>query len=188
MATPAIQLIEVAMVTAVKAAFAGSNVAVESYAGQLDDEAFAWLHTLPAVWISFDRTTEVRQISTEQYLYAGRFVLLAAARALGPEPERRLGNGTDVGVYQLLEDAKNALFNQTLGLPIEPIVPGLIAPVMQGRPQREAIAVWSQAFSTWWVESAPQPAAPDLVSIQASYYTPPGAAAPAVTDTITLQI
>lgn len=154
MATSAITMIEAGLVARLRSKM-GASLQVESYGGQLDDDAWEWVRRLPAMWVAFDRIVGVKQLSARTFRKTGRFGVVAAQRAFR-EPERRLGvaagTGQDRGVFQLLEDAEEALVGRTLQLPIDPIKPGAITPLLQGRPQGEAIAVYVQAFETWWVE------------------------------------
>lgn len=165
------------------------GVQVESYAGQLDDDALEWIRRLPAVWVTFDRAATVKRTGARSWHYAGRFVVLAAQRALRGEPTRRLGTGADAGVYQLLEDAKQLLANQTLGLAIEALDPGAITPVLQARFAAEAIAVFSQAYDCAWAETVPAPALTpegELQGVGLRYYLKPGDDQPDAEDRVTL--
>jgi len=134
-----------------------TGLTVESYGAQLDDELFAWVRTVPATWVTFDKVSESTRISRLRFRITGTFEVLCAQRALG-ENDGRMGGpllARDVGVYQLLEDNKLALANQKLGLAIAKLTPGPIRSVMKGAAQRDAMAIYAQAFSTTWVEEIP---------------------------------
>lgn len=186
--TSPIALIETAMVErlrTVQRAYTG--LVVESYAGQLDDEMFGWIRTLPATWVTFGGAQEYKRTGLRSMKVRGTFEVLCAQRALVENAGRlnRPSSGSDVGVYALMEDNKLALVNQQLGLAIQPLTPGPIRPVMKSMVNREAIVVYSQEFHTDWMEVFEQEAATpggELQTIGMDYYlkpqhTPPGDAA-----------
>lgn len=167
----------VAHLRAVTRAYSG--LTVESYGAQLDDELFGWVRTLPAVWVTFDKVSDVTRISRRSFRQTGHFEVLSAQRALA-ENDARMGGpvaARDVGVYQIVEDNKLALANQKLGLAITPFTPGAIRPVMKGEVNRDAIAVYAQSFSTTWVEEIEDPpVSPDgiLELVGLNYLLKPG--------------
>lgn len=178
--TSPIKLIEEAMLQRLRGAVRPyTGLTVESYGAQLDDEMFAWIRTVPATWVTFDKITEATRISRRLFRYTGSFEVLCAQRALG-ENDGRLGGplqARDVGVYQLLEDNKLALVNQKLGLAIQPITPGAVRSVMKGLAQRDAMAIYAQVFSTTWVEEIPDSELTpdgDLVTVGLNYLIKPG--------------
>lgn len=171
-----------------------TGLMVESYAGQLDDELFGWIRTLPACWVTFGQAQEVRRMGNHSFKVRATFEVLVAQRAL-VENAGRLNagsTGADVGVYQLLDDNKLALVNQKLGLAIQPITPGPIRAVMKSLVNRDAVVVYAQEFVTEWMEVLEEPAADpagELQTVGMSYYlkpqhTPPGDPAD-TTDLIT---
>lgn len=134
-----------------------TGLTIESYGAQLDDELFGWVRTVPATWVTFDKVSESTRISRKRFRHTATFEVLCAQRALG-ENDGRMGGtllARDVGVYDLLEDNKLALANQRLGMAIDPITPGAIRSVMKGMAQRDAMAIYAQAFRTSWVEEIP---------------------------------
>lgn len=163
---------------------------VESYAGELDDELFTWVRTLPAIWVTFGQAQEVKRTGARSFKVSGTFEVLSAQRALN-ENERRLKPGAagySVGVYQMVEDNKLALVNQTLGLEIQPITPGAIRPVMKSMVNRDGIAVYSQEFKTQWMEIYPDPELTPggtLITVGLNYLLKPGDETVDSTDTLT---
>lgn len=160
-----------------------TGLLIESYAAQMDDDMFGWLRTLPAVWVTFGEVKENKRISAKTFRVTATFEVLCAQRAL-QENAARLNSSAaaDVGVYQLLEDNKLALVNQTLGLGLEPISPGSIRAVMKSMVQRDAIAVYAQEFKTSWYESFPEPdldPAGELVTVGLNYFLKPQHTSPA---------
>lgn len=170
-----------------------TGLTLESYGAQLDDDTFGWVRTLPATWVTFDQVNEAKRLGRKTFQYTGTFEVLCAQRALG-ESDRRLGGpvqARDVGVYQLLEDNKLALANQKLGLAIHPITPGAIRSVMKGVVQRDAMAVYAQAFRTTWVEEIPdEELSTDgvLVKVGLNYLIKPGDDTVDTSDLITTRI
>lgn len=151
----------------------------ESYGGQLDDELFAWVRSLPAVWVTFDAVTEFKRVGRHTFKARGTFEVLVAQRNL-VQDDRRLNDdtkGRDVGAYELVEQNKLALINQDLGLAIQPVSPGAIRSVMKGVVNREAITVLAQSFSTEWMEEYPDPdlvPGGELVTVGLEYLLKPG--------------
>lgn len=183
-ATSPIALIEQAIVQRLRSVPRGyAGLQVESYAGQLDDELFAWVRTLPASWVTFNQVQDVKRVGAHSLRHHGSFEVLCAQRALQENAGRlnSAASGADVGVYQLLEDNKLALVNQALGLPIQALQPGAIRPVMKGLVNREAVVVYAQEFHTAWQEVFEDPAATpagELQTVGFSYYLKPQHAAP----------
>lgn len=163
---------------------------IESYAAQLDDELFGWVRTLPAVWVTFSQAQEVKRTGARSFIVGATFEVVCAQRAL-QENDGRLKpdtSGSSVGVYELLEDNKLALANQTLGLAIQPITPGAIRPLMKSLVNRDAVAVYAQEFKTLWQETLPEPGltpAGDLVSVGLNYLLKPGDEVADSTDLVT---
>jgi phage gp37-like protein len=174
-----IRLIELAILERLRAAQrAYAGLTVESYAAQLDDELFAWVRTLPAVWVTFGTAQEVKRLGAHSFLMKATFEVVCAQRAL-QENAGRLNtdaSGVDVGVYELLEDNKLALINQSLGLAIQPLTPGAIRPMMKSMVNRDAVVVYAQEFHTQWQEVYEDPASlpeGELQTVGFSYYLKP---------------
>lgn len=151
---------------------------VESYAGQLDDELFGWIRTMPAVWVTFGQVTEPKRTGVHNFMMSGSFEVLCAQRALVENAGRLAGAaaGEAVGVYELLEDNKLLLVGQKLGLAIDPFVPGAIRPVMKSMVNNIAVVVYAQEFHTRWQESYPDPdavPAGQLVTVGLDYFLKP---------------
>jgi phage gp37-like protein len=160
---------------------------IESYAAQLDDEMFGWVRKLPAIWVTFGDVTDVQRKGANTYIHTGTFEVLCAQRHLQENAGRLTGaeKGQDIGVYEMLEHNKLALVNQDLGLDIQEFVPGAIRPLMKSMVNREAVVIYSQVFTTRWMEVYPEPGAVpagELVKVGLEYFmkpsqtTPPGAA------------
>lgn len=188
MDTSPIKQIEEALVAAIKAAM--PTVEVDSYAGQLDDEQANWVRRLPAIWVTFERITEVRRVGRRKLRNTARFQIMAAQRALTNEPAGRLGAHGELGVYELLDlQVKRALLDSNLGLAIEPLVPAGTQMVLQGFFERDAVAVMSMAWITKYIDAVDEP---DLVppgelhTIGLNYPLKPGDDVPEASDIVTL--
>jgi phage gp37-like protein len=187
METSPVKQIEEAMVAALQAAM--PDVLVASYAGQLDDEHAEWMRRLPCVWVTFERTTNVKRLGTRRYRNTGRFQVMAAQRALGSEPAARLGGAGQAGVYELLDQhVKRAIADQKLGLAIEPLVPRGMAMVIQGYFGNDAVAVMSSAWETSYVDAIEDADASsgELVTVGLQYALKPGDNQPDAADVVTL--
>ncbi|MDD3582336.1 MAG: DUF1834 family protein [Desulfobacca sp.] len=90
---------------------------IESYQGQLeaDLEKFPW--RLPASLVML-RETRVEKATTHTYDLNLTFTVIVADRNLRGNREGRLSN---VGIYRMLEDVRGALWDQDLGLEINPL-------------------------------------------------------------------
>lgn len=182
--TSPIELIETAIVERLRAVpRAYTGLMVESYSGQLDDELFDWVRTLPATWVTFSGAQEYKRTGLRSMKVRGTFEVLCAQRALVENAGRlnRPSTGADVGVYAILEDNKLALVNQQLGLAIQPLTPGPIRAVMKSQVNRAAVVVYSQEFHTDWMEVFEQEAATpggELQTIGMNYYLKPQHTAP----------
>jgi len=183
-----IKQIEEAMVAALKAALPA--VLVESYAGQLDEENAEWMRRLPCLWVTFERTTNVKRVGRLRYKCTGRFQVMAAQRALGPEPAARLGGFGQAGVYELLDQhAKRALADQQLGLAMDPLTPRGTAMVVQGYFGNDAVSVMSSAWETTYVEVVTEAEAVppgELKTIGLQYFVKPGDDVADAADVVTL--
>lgn len=187
-----IELAILAQLRAVQRPYTG--LVIESYAAQLDDELFAWVRTLPAVWVTFGQAQEVKRLGAHSFLMKATFEVVCAQRALQENAGRlnTASSGADVGVYELLEDNKTALVNQSLGLAIQPLTPGAIRPMMKSMVNRDAVVVYAQEFHTQWQEVYEDARAlpeGEFQTVGFNYYlkpqhTPPGDA-PDATDLVT---
>ena len=170
----------------------GYPVHVESYGAQLDDELFSWVRKLPAVWVTFEGIREVKASGRRGRIVSAAFEVLCAQRHLR-ENEGRLNpseRGSDIGLYELLEDNKLLLAGRKLGLQIQPLEAGPIKSVMKGAVRDEAIAIYAQTFITQWQEMQPEPDldnASELLRIGLDYLSPINASETEATDLVTLK-
>lgn len=190
MASP-IRQIELALIARLSIA-RSYKVRVESYGAQLDDDTFAWVRTLPAVWVTFDKISESKRVGRHLFKVTGSFEVLSAQRHLN-ENERRLAStdsGQAIGLYELIEDNKLLLANRSLGLAIQPFTPGELKPVMKGLAGRDAVAIYSQTFTTQWMEEIPDESVDgktDLLTVGLNYLIKPGDDTVDTSDLVTLR-
>jgi len=130
--------------------------AVESYGGQLDDETFEVLRVVPAIWVTFGGSSKPEQSGPKKFLTPATFVVMCAARSVRNERSTRHGGpGNEVGVYQMLEDVRQLLLMQDLGLAIDHFRPGAVRTLYNTRLRGSALAVFAQEWHTKYVEKPP---------------------------------
>lgn len=172
-----VRQVETALLARLRSPRPYGGLVVESYAAQLDDDTFAWVRSLPAVWVTFDQVTEARKVGKHHYMVSATFEVLSAQRAL-TQDSRRLNEqqrGLDVGLYELIEDNKLLIVGQSLGLEIQPFTPGAVRPVMKGQALRDAVSVYSQTFATRWMEVIdPEVDTGDWLTLGLNYLLKPG--------------
>ena len=91
---------------------------IESYQGQLEADLgeFAW--RLPASLVML-KDTQVRKAAAHSYDLKLTFSIIVADRNLRGNQQGRLGN---TGAYQMLEDVRLTLWDQDLGLEVNPFM------------------------------------------------------------------
>lgn len=176
--------VENAVVAALKAAatgFAGlPQNSIESYGGQLDDETFEWVRTLPAVWVVFSGVPgKPARHGTERHkwLFPATFTVFCGQRNLAGNKRLRQGDANNPGVYALLQLVREALLGQDLGLAIDPFEPGPIRVTTSVVVNRDGVMVYAGDWTTKWVETAQAaPLAPEgwLDRIGLNYFLTPG--------------
>ncbi len=185
----AVKLIELAMIKLLAALPRTQKLAAcESYAGNLDDQAWTWIRAVPAVWVKFVGA-ERKRSGPRKMLVDGTFMVACACRNLATQPSARLGDAAEVGVYDLLEENQQALWNSTLGLPVQPLTPGKTQQMLDGiAPNGEPMAVYAQEFTVQWMELQPEPGAVpagELRSVYLNYFLKPGDALVDASDVVT---
>lgn len=131
--------IEDALIAAIRSGVPGLK-AVESYAGQLEQEAKTLLTGCPAVFVMFGG------FATAQDEYAGktfkpRFTVAVAARDLRGQKQARTKSG---GAYDIIKALLELLEGNALDLEIEPLSVVSGAPVYVSG----ALAVYGLEFET----------------------------------------
>lgn len=140
---------------------------IATYGGWLDvdvDEFKYVVQRFPAVWTTFEGTSNIQQIG-RKYRETLTFVVLVAARSLRNEETARHGaydaNGQliDVGTSQLLNDVRMALLGNDLGLKIDALELGKVQTVFNTYLNNEAVSVLAQYFHTTVTTRIPDPEA-----------------------------
>lgn len=156
---------------------------IETYGGQFDDlDLLAeTVRVLPGIWVVYGGSDRAKPIGTgkDRWLVPLKFVTFVAARSVRNEAAARIGQtvggqSITVGAYQLLKDVRRALLQQDFGLALEPLQPGAVDVVFNGRLRTEAIAIYSQVWHTTTVigpEEVSNPAILEAVGL--NYYLKP---------------
>lgn len=149
---------------------------VESYGGEFDDETFfTQFRRFPAVWVTVggDRP---KRIGPRKYVCALQLAVMVGARSPRGERQARRGTVAEPGAYQLLQDVRDLLAGQALGLPIGGLAPGATRTLFNTRIGGNGLAVFAHEFAAAYAYTVPSgdAAAPDITSIGLRYYLMPG--------------
>ncbi len=187
--------VENAIVAALKTAATGftglPQASIESYGGQLDDETFEWVRTLPAVWAVFAGVPAKptrHGTARDKWLFPATFTVFCGQRNLAGNQRLRQGDARNPGVYALLQLVREALLGQDLGLPIEPFEPGALRVTTSVVINRDGVMVYAFDWHTRWVETTQAaPLAPEgwLDRIGLQYFLKPGDAVADAADELT---
>lgn len=161
--------IENAIVAAIKTAATGFTglppANIESYGGQLDDETFEWVRSLPAVWCVFAGVPSAPSrhgTARDKWLFPATFTVFCGQRNLAGNQRLRQGDGRNPGVYALMQLVREALLGQDLGLAIEPFEPGPVRVTTSVVVNRNGVMVYAMDWRTRWIEAvAPAPLTPE---------------------------
>ena len=92
---------------------------VGSYGGEIDDDLFESIPTLPAVWVTYGGSDRIQCANTARTRYqdAHKIIVMCAVRSVRSEEAGRFGGPdfSEIGVNQLVDCVKYLLTNQTLG-------------------------------------------------------------------------
>ena len=120
---------------------------IESYGGQLDDEAwYGAMRRLPAIWVIVggDKVTEIiGQSVTER---EASLAVMVATRNVRGERETRHGDALMPGTYRMVEDVSRLLAFQDFGLPLSPLSPARVQSLYNIRQGAEARSVYAVEF------------------------------------------
>jgi phage gp37-like protein len=186
--------IENAMVAALIAAATAFRVdTIESYGGQLDDEAVEWVRRLPAIWVVFAGAEKPVPYGTSKnkWKYTGTFTVFCGQRNLAGNKALRQGDANNPGVYALMQLTNAALLNKDLGLEIGLFEPGPIKPVSSFVTSRDSVMVYAMNWTTAWVDTAEVPEllpSGELVHIGLSYFLKPGDEVADAADLVTTTV
>lgn len=123
---------------------------VATYSGEFDEGLTGVVRQLPAVWLMFRGSAgDPKAMATSRRVWKMpvAWLLMCGARNLRNEAARR-GSPVSVGAYQMLGDTARLLVNRDFGLGIDPLVPGPVRAIYNGKTQSQALAVYSQEWRT----------------------------------------
>ena len=146
--------IENAILARLRAADLGYRLSVESYGGELDDTETltGLLGQLPGVWVLMKGLGRAADVPGG-YETPCIFSLFVATKNLRNEAAaRRGGKAGEIGAYQIVMDLRAALKGSRLGLEIDPIRPGRVTTLFNGRLRTARASVWACEFETSFVE------------------------------------
>lgn len=161
---------------------------VGSYGGQFDDEAFfTQFRKFPAIWVTVGGSKPQR-ITARKWQIRPVVAVMVGTRNVRGERHTRHGSVREVGTYQLLEDVRNLLTGQSLGLSIDPLSLGADRTLFNTRVGAEALSVFAAEFHTAFTYVTPDPDADagDYTEIGLRYYLQPGDDTADASDTIPL--
>lgn len=119
---------------------------IDSYGGQFDspEELAQAAQKAPGLWVAYEGESG----ETVNGLYYSRlnYAVFALAKSFSPA-ELRKGGKNVVGLYQLIEAARTALVNQTLGILSNPLELMNVTPLWRGGPQGGGISLAAMRFS-----------------------------------------
>lgn len=167
--------IEQAFVARIKSAAALNYLkTVDSYAGQLDEGLGEVIRAYPAVWVTFAGSAKPIKSGSNTWKIPVTFVTMVAARNVRDEKAARVGTVNEVGAYRILKDLRTLMLNQDLGLEIERFAPGAIKTLYNTKVGKDGLAIFSQEWTTAFVEHAPTEEEVELLRIDLNYLIKPG--------------
>ena len=130
---------------------------VATYGGEFDDGLPGVVRQLPAVWLVFRGSAgEPKAMSTSRRTWKipVAWLVMCGTRNLRNEVARQ-GGAASVGVYQMLTDVARLLAGRDFGLGIEPLAPGAMRAIYNGKTQNNALAIYSQEWRTAYTLALP---------------------------------
>jgi phage gp37-like protein len=107
---------------------------VTTYQGEFEEQMIAELVAqFPAAWVVFAGEEPAEKIGRGVWKCRPTFVVVAGARNLRNEQARRHGAPGEPGSYQILQDLRALLIDQDLGLEIDPLAPGAVRSLFNGK-------------------------------------------------------
>jgi phage gp37-like protein len=146
---------------------------VASYGGQFDDDIGKVIRAYPAVWVVYAGGGKPVKVGPDKWRTPANFAVMVAARNVRNEAATRKGDANEVGTYQILKDVRNLIINQDLGLEITRLEPGAVRTLYNTVVNGKALSVFSQEWSTAYIDKVPTPAELDLLKVGFNYYLQP---------------
>lgn len=161
---------------------------VETYGGELDGDIGEIVRRYPAIWVVYAGSQKPQKIGPEKYKTTATFALIHAARNVKNEASTRKGSVGEVGVYQILKDSSTLMLNSDLGLEIDHFQPGAVRSLYNTKVRGMALSVFSQEWTTQFIQAVPTKEAVDLLSFGVNYFIKPGDDVADATDVINLGV
>ena len=117
---------------------------------ELDEEQAARAQQFPAAWTVFGGYKPIGK-KGRLTIVRGTFYVVLASQHVQNETARRLAEGSEPGVYQMGEDVVGLLFDQDLGLDIEPFELGEFVSLQSQMRKLRGVALWAHGFTTEFV-------------------------------------
>lgn len=131
---------------------------VDSYAGELDEDAAIVIRSFPAAWVTFAGVDKTQPYGTSrrQHKVDAKFVVIVGERSIRNGAASRHGGpgAVEHGSYLLMTAVRRLLTQQDMGLPIEPLRPGRVRTLYNTKIEGLAVSAFACEFSTAWVEGA----------------------------------
>ncbi|WP_165184717.1 phage protein Gp37 [Caulobacter soli] len=130
----------------------------ESLPADIDERLIKKVPRYPAAWVTFASLRTLQQMKGGSAKVEASFAVIVAAENLRNERATRQGGSeSEVGSYQMFQDAAGLLAGQTFGLPIEGLELGGVTPVTSPTGS-ERLSLFKVALTTRFVFSPTMPA------------------------------
>jgi phage gp37-like protein len=147
---------------------------VGSYGGEFDDETFfTQFRKFPAIWLTVGGD-KPRRLSARTWQCGLTVAVMVGTRNVRGERFTRRGAVGEVGSYQLLQDVRDLLAGQSLGLGISPLSLGPVRTLFNTRAGSEARSVMAVEFNADYTYQVPEPVAGNYLGIDLNYVLKPG--------------
>lgn len=132
---------------------------IKTYGGEFDtDDLSSVIKTFPAIWITFEGSGTPKNINFNKVEFPLKFVVLVAARSVRNEEARRMGAGTDIGSYQMLNQVQQLFIGNDLSsVDLKGLAPfqlGRTRTIFNTAVRGQSMSVLAQEFNTQYVITA----------------------------------
>lgn len=160
---------------------------VASYGGEFDDETFfTAVRKFPAAWITVGGD-KPKKISAKTWQCGLKLAVMVGTRNVRGERSTRRGTISEPGSYQLAQDVRDLLVNQSLGIEgLTPLSLGPIKTLFNTRVAKEARSVLGIEFDAAYTYRQPEDDPGSYAGIDIQYYLKPGDDVADATDTVAL--
>lgn len=159
---------------------------VASYGGEFDDETFfTQVRKFPAAWVTVGGD-KPKRISAKVWQCSLTLAIMVGTRNVRGERSARRGAINEPGSYQLLQDVRDLLAGQQLGLDITPLALGPVRTLFNTRVGKEARSVFSHEFFADYTYRTPEEDPGNYTGVDLRYYLKPGDDVADATDAVSL--